>query len=239
MHSFNKKRELKNSLAISFNVSLTGGQSEVVRYAMLRVYRQPVDRIALLQNNCSNISEFTLQLYTQTSTDGGNPVFSLRGVQSLSQVDFTQGEWVEFLNLTSMYKSLIESLQGELEPGEFATTVLNARLAVNSPSCSDLSPSALGFVSVNEHRAQLVGFEENSIGEDLSFSDMMSIVARSRRNVEGNTDNSGVTLTTVAPSTTNQTTAEVPTANAPLNNPADYRYSRCRLYRHYVSNTVN
>lgn len=224
LHSFNRKRELKNSLAISFNVS--GGQRDVIRYAMLRVYREPVDKLALLQENCSSLSELSLQLYTQTSTEGENPIFSLRGVQSLSQANFTQGEWVEFLNLTNMYKSFMETVQEELEDGELATAVLNTRLTVNSPSCSSLSPSALGFVSVAEYRAQLVGLGENLIENEVRFSDL---ITRSRRNSD--TDE----LSTEAPS--NQTMNPGPTqpSSVPLNSPGDYRYSRCQLYRHYVS----
>lgn len=210
-------------------MSLTGGQRDVIRYAMLRVYRKPVDNLALLQENCSNLSNLSLQLYTQTSTEGGNPVFSLRGVQSLSQANFTQGAWVEFLNLTTMYKSLIATIEEELEDGALATAVLNTRLTVNSPSCSSLSPSGLGFVSVAEHRAQLVVFEENLIENEVRFSDVMSIIARSRRNSET------VELSIEAPS--NQTRNPEPTqpTNEPLNNPGDYRYPRCQLYRHYVS----
>ena len=224
-------RELKNSLAISFNVSLTGGQGDIVRYAMLRVYREPVE-LALLQENCSN---FSLQLYTQTSTEGENSIFTLRGVQSLSQADFTQGEWVEFLNLTNVYRTLIETIQEGLEEGVLATGVLNTRLTVNSPSCSNLSPSSLGFTSVAEHRAQLVGFEENSDESIIRFSDMMTFIARFRRDSDRSPRD--IPLSTGASSDTTSTISPV-TVSYPLPTlPANFRRESrgCALYSYYVS----
>lgn len=199
---------------------------------MLRVYREPVDEFALLQNNCSDLSDLSVQLYTQTSAEGEQPVFSLRGVQS-SDVNLTQGGWVEFLNLTSMYKSLIETVLEELEDGALATAVLNTRLTVSSPSCANLTPSSLGFISVAEYRAQLVGFEENLINNDRSFSDMMSSIARSRRSAER------PALATEAPSSgTNSENPTLSSASEPLSNPGDYEQRRCTLYRHHVSLTI-
>lgn len=205
---------------------------------MLRVYRKPVEELALLRNRCSDLSELSLQLYTQTSTEGEQQVFALRSVQSISQVNFTQGGWVEFLNLTSMYKSLIDNAREELGN---ATVVLNTRLAVSTPLCSNLTPSALGFISVAEHRAQLIGFEENPVERDISFSDMVSFIARSRRSA-GDEETTGdmLELSSEAPRrTTNSVPPTVsptqPSANEPLSDPSAYKYSRCRLYRHHVS----
>lgn len=233
LHSYNKMRELKNSLAISFNVSLTGGQGDIVRYAMLRVYREPVE-LALLQENCSNLSDLSLQLYTQTSMEGENPVFTLRGVQSLSQANFTQGEWVEFLNLTSVYRTLIETAQEDLEEGALATGVLNTRLTVNSPSCSHLSPSALGFVSIAKHRAQLVGFEVNTIENRARFSDMMTLIARFRRSPDRSPR--AIPLSTAAPSNrTSTTSTAIPAIPSPPPLPSNPEDHGCRLYSHHVS----
>jgi hypothetical protein len=199
---------------------------------MLRVYREPVE-LTMLQDNCTDLSQLSLQLYTQTTMEGESSVYTLRGTQSLSQTNYTVGGWVEFLNLTSMYKSLIDSIHEELEDGAIATAVFNTRLTVNSPSCSNLSPSALGFVSLADHRAQLVGFEDNSIEDKVSFSDMMSLVARSRRQAEL------AVLATEPPS--NETMATInsePAQNLPLENPGDYELSRCQLYTYDVSRAI-
>lgn len=239
LHSFNTKRQLKNSLAISFNVSLPAGRQDIIRYAMLRIYREPA-AWDLLEHNCSNVSDLSLQLYTQMSTEGGNPVFSLRGVQPLSQADFEEGEWVEFLNLTSMYKSLIES-----SVRDEGVAVLHARLTVGSPTCSSLSPSDLGVVSIGNHRAQLVGFEEVQKDSSGLLSHLVEHLARIKRQAEeeGSSNEEGLdSLSTEAPPSSNSATFEVPTegptlpfSNTPLDNPTNYRYSRCQLYNQHVS----
>ena len=223
LHSFNTNRELKDTLAISFNLASTSEERDgVVKYAILRVYREPVELASL---NCSNLSDLTLQLYTQTSTKGGNPVFSLRGAQSLSPDTFSQGGWVEFLNLTSTYKAIVES--------GTSTSRLNTRLAVSSSTCSGLSPSDLGFVSMESYRAQLVGFKENPLFDAEEFSDI--IATRLRRSAS----EPAVSITdlTTDPSPT-ETAPSIPTGHPPLADPDSYRHQPCRLYSHNVSLSV-
>lgn len=204
---------------------------------MLRVYRERLsaERLASLQQNCSNLSNVSLQLYSQTSTEGDSPVFSLRGVQPLRD-NLTQDEWVEFLDLTKMYKSLVETMNSE-DGTQTISRVLHTRLRVSgSSSCPDLHPSDFGVVAVTEYEAQLVTFEDNLIKEDFSFSHIMSIIAkdltRSRRQAEAVLVGSGE-----APVVTPDVPDEEPTvpSSATLENPAEYRNSRCQLYRHNVS----
>lgn len=219
LHSFNTNRELKDTLAISFNLTSSSEEEGdgIVKYAILRVYREPVELASL---NCSNLSDLTLQLYTQTSTKGGNPVFSLRGAQPLSPANFNQGGWVEFLNLTSMYKAMVES-----------DTRLNTRLALSSPTCSGLSPSDLGFVSLESYRAQLVGFEENPLFDAEEFPDI--ITARLKRDAS----ESSVSIDDLStdPSPTEAAASTHPTGHPALANPDSYRHQPCRLYSHNIT----
>ena len=203
----------------------------MVRYAMLRVYREKLstERLSSLQQNCSDLSDVSLQLYSQTATEGDSPVFSLRGVQPL-QDDLTQEEWVEFLDLTKMYKSLVEALNSRDE----TLRVLHMRLRVSGPSsCPDLHPSDLGIVAATDYEAQLVAFEDNLIKEDFSFSHIMPVIAkdntRSRRQAEVASTGSGEAP--ITPDIPDPTFPSIPA----LENPSDYRNSRCQLYKHDVS----
>lgn len=250
LHSFNKQRELNHSFGISFNVSLTVGQSAIIRYAMLRVYREPLsaDKLASLHQSCSNLSNISLQLYTQIGEEGDTAVFSLQAVQSLSGMDPTQEEWVEFLNLTNMYNSLVTDGQNKLHNGLHIITALHTRLVVRAPACPSLSPSDLGFVSFADHRAQLVGFEDNTIEAD--YSRVLSFIAkeshkRARRQVEdaagsGDLDFHSLNLATEA--TEAPTPARpVPvsaTGRPPLGHHTEYTNNRCTLYHHYVSHML-
>lgn len=211
----------------------------MIRYAILRVYRERLsaERLASLRQNCSDLSDVSLQLYSQTSTEGDSPVFSLRGVQPLGD-DLTRDEWVEFLDLTKMYRSLVEAISSsEEEADETQTRVLHTRLEVSgSSSCPDLHPSDLGVVAVTDYEAQLVAFEDNLVKEDFSFSHIMSVIAkdltRTRRQAEVVLLGSGE-----GEEVTPDVPDEEPTvpSSATLENPADYRNKRCQLYRHNVS----
>ena len=255
MHSYNIERELKNSLEISFNISLTPDQDEIIHYAMLRLYRQPLsfDQIAALQHRCSNLSSLTLQLYTQASTESSTPVFSVRSVQSLSEIDLTRGKWVEFLNLTRVYKSMIEPMYKKLSE-EITDQVLHLRLTVGGP-CSDLSPSDLGFISVLEYKAQLIGLTENLIQKNLPFSRVMSLIAKEQSRAKRQADEvqlgSGQPLVETEESrletldfteASNESNIVTFTENdqpptEPTNEPPRMHYNslRCTFFRYYVS----
>ena len=229
VHSYNDARELKNSMAISFQISFTYSQTDLARYSMLRVYRNPLsaDQILSLQQKCNNFSNVNLQLYTQTSVKNGIPVFSLRAVQSLSESDFTRGEWIEFFNLTKMYKSTIQSIQRELNEAHL-TELLQMRLTLSGP-CPDLSPSELGFTSTSEHRAQLLGMVENSMQKELIFSRVVRAIVEERARRDTIDSGSG--------SESSQESADITTSStqSSINN---YLHTKCRLRKLYVSFTL-
>ena len=218
-----KSKIIKNSLAISFNVSQTWGHDGIIRYALLRVHREPVDveMLAHLTQRCGSLSKFKLRLFTQI--EDGSQAYKLVAAKPLPVANLTEGEWVEFWNITKLYAAMVKSIQKELgEDKTHMTKVLRTRLQLKTPSCGPLSPSVLGFSSVAEHKAQLVGVEETTIDKDLTFSKVMSMIARqqylqkrSRRQVtEETTSMEGqeedLHLATAAPSTSNSTHPQTP-----------------------------
>lgn len=231
-HSYNTAKDLNGSLEISFNVSHTTGQMDIVRYALLRVYRRAVspDQWTTLLHSCSNnMSDLKLQLYTQTSTRGEAALFSLRAVQSLSDTDFTREGWVEFLNITRLYRSLVDSMLNE--SGEmYSTRLLRTRLVLSGEGgCSgNLSLQDLGFGSVSyEHRAQLVGLVESKLQKSFKFSRVVLAVmedkVRNRREATEETvgsggDSDGLTIPD-EPLPLEASTEDIPTQQLPSSSP--------------------
>lgn len=246
VHSYNMQRELKNSVAISFNISSNPSESSDpdIRYALLRVYRKPLssDQLALLEEKCSNLSITNLQLYTQISATESHAVYALRAVQSLSPLNstFSTGEWVEFLNLTSIYKQFVASI--EKTPNKTSTATFHIRLSVGG-SCASVSPSDLGFESVSEYRAQLIGIARETTDKDIDFSKIMSYLAHNQPRTRRQTSNSTAReqfnrLATAAPPPGSPTLAtEQSTVPPPSSLPSVQNISRgrCALYHYYVS----
>lgn len=240
-----RRRAIKNSLAISFNISQMRGHSGIVRYALLRVHREPVaeEKLALLHRKCGKPSRFRLRLYTQKGVGkNGREVYSLSAVKTLPTANLSQEEWVEFQDITKMYTSVVQDMQERLGENEtHITKVVQVRLELSSPSCRFISPSELGFSSTAENKAQLVGLEETTIGKDLSFSRVMTAIAkqqhflrRSRRQAEPegvapvSTETTGsVQLVTESPSTDNtnstETTGPVSTSSPRTDSPTPAR----------------
>lgn len=209
----------------------------MVRYAMLRVHRRPLpaDQLAKLQKNCDNLSDAILQLYTQTSTKDGSAVLTLRATQPLSEADFSEEEWVEFFDLTDVYRDLVNSLHDRMK----ITDNLHVRLAVKSLSCPSLSPSDLGFGSVSENRAQLVGFEENSVQNDLLFPKVISHFAKKQAQHARSRRQAGLALVTEAPPKDGQATPVLPTGVPTPPHTEHYVLTRCQLYQHEVWAILN
>lgn len=146
-------------------------------------------------------------------------------MQSLSGSDFAVGEWVEFHNLTKLYKLLLETAHKK------EVRVLQTRFVVSSQSCPGLSPSRLGFGSVSENRTQFMGFEEDQDRDQFRFSRVMSLIAkahvRSRRQV--------TYLNSVTEAPTTASTPSPLSTSTPLANPEDYNQRRCQLYHHEIN----
>ena len=205
---------------------------------MLRVHRRALEQDTLAALDCSNLSDTSLQLYTQTGNEGGSPVFTFRAKQSLSEANFTSEDWIEFADLTELYRELIDSLHKRPIKSVRVTDVLNVRLAIASPSCPSLSPSDLGFESTSENGALLLGFEENFLQKDNLFSQVMSRIAmsHSRSKRQATLEGTVLELHTETPDNDTELTQNTVPMGAPLPEHVDeYPLSRCQLYHYEVS----
>ena len=183
-HAYNRERELKNSLEILFNISVSSREG-TIRYAMLRLHRQPLTphQLEALQTKCGDdvdLSSSTLQLYSLSGTVGNVSTFSLRKVHSLHGSNFSEEEWVEFTNMTRMYKDFVDSLHILAQDDGTSRIPVTLRLAVDS-ACSSISPTELGFTPTTfKQKPQLVKFSENDLQKQLLFSRVGSLLATTR-----------------------------------------------------------
>ena len=172
--AYNTERELKNTLEISFNISISTRHVDIIRFAMLRLYRQSLtpNQLEIVKRKCGSdfdLSNVTLQIYSRSGTIGNLSTFSLRAVHSLYGSDLAEEEWVEFMNLTRMYKDLVDSVHNSPHRN------ITFRLAVRAP-CSSITPTELGFVfTTSKQKPQLVEFAENALQKEMTFSQVLSL----------------------------------------------------------------
>lgn len=259
LHSYNKARELTNSMEISFNLSFSNRQVDTVRYAMLRLYRQPLTphQLKTVKSKCGSdvdLSNISLQLFSQSGTIGNLSTFSLRAVHPLLVSDLAEEKWVEFLNLTRIFKDIVDS------EDNVTSKSVHLRLAVHAP-CSSITPTELGFVfATSKQKPQLVEFAENALQKEVLFSNVVTLFAtanlhshRSKRQAEVGTEVNAAKLETEVNAGSGDILPEPPTNGSsavkaqskestpprvlsPL--PLNYKVISCQLYHFEVSTTL-
>lgn len=236
-----------NSLEMSFNVSISNRQVDTIRYTMLRLYRQPLapHQLEAVKNKCGSDS-IILQLYSHSGTIGNLSTFSLRAVHPLSVSNLAEEEWVEFLNLTRMYKDIIDS-QLDSTQGNVTSKNVHFRLAVRAP-CSSITPTELGFVTAtSKQKPQLVEYAENALQKEMIFSRVVSLLAtadfqnsRSKRQAKVEMDDGVMGSGNFLPEPHNNSSDAMtqsdesapPTMLHPL--PTNYKHIGCKLYHYEV-----
>ena len=210
-----------------------------MHYSMLRLYRHALSRVQIkvLKDKCGvdHSNDIVLQLYSQSGfSSKGIPQFQLRASKPLQLAKLGIGGWIEFRNLTTLFKSFVN-----ISDNSTGSRLVDLRLAVQ---CLSVNPASLGllFGSARE-RPQLVEFTENEMQKEMIFPKSMTLLASSQLQEQQQQQRRKRSVLT---------TAEEPTAvsSVPPDNsseiaqtqglptlPSNYDSIKCTLYHHEVS----